>query len=74
MKKENSNLEPNKALNIAVVIARLLVLLFALIMFVMFRTILDTGWAIYWDALCAIGCAGNLLFIKPLWKAFFNGL
>jgi len=74
MKKENSNLEPNKALNIAVVIARLLVLLFALIMFVMFRTILDTGWAIYWDALCAIGWAGNLLFIKPLSKAFFNGL
>jgi hypothetical protein len=56
------------------VTARLLVLFFALLMFTMFRTVLYTGWAIYWDALCAIGWAGNLFWIKPLTKSFFNGL
>jgi len=56
------------------VIARLLILLFAMVFFIMFRTFLDTGWEIYWDALCAIGWAGNLLLIKPLSKSFFNGL
>ena len=72
MKNEISKTE--QPCTIHSVIARLLILFFALLMFTMFRTVLDTGWAIYWDALCAIGWAGNLLFIKPLSKSFFNGL
>jgi len=72
MKNELSKTE--QPCTIHSVISRLLILLFALVFFVMFRTVLNTGWAIYWDALCAIGWAGNMLFIKPLSKSFFNGL
>lgn len=54
------------------VIVRLSVLFFALLLFIMFRTVLDTGWTMFADALGAIAWAGNLLFIKQLSKAFFN--
>ena len=54
------------------IVARLIVLIFVLIMFILFRVVLNTNYPLYWDIILAITWGFNLFWITPLYKAFFN--
>ena len=54
------------------IVARLLVVLFTLIIFILFRGVLNTNYPLYLDIILAITWGFNLFWITPLYKAFFN--
>lgn len=65
-------MENKKSYKIHPIVAHLLVVLFALIMFILFRTVLDTNYPLYLDIIFAIFWGFNLFWIKPIFKSFFN--